>query len=325
VCPYVCADGRGLYLAMVQEAVEWQRFTAAIGRPDLCSDPRFVDVPARRANAPALVAILDALFASQPLAHWRAELDRRTVTFGVIAQVDELPNDPQLVANGVFRPVVGEGVRAGLRTVDSPIHLDGVAKRPAQRAPDLGEHGREILASLGYPAERIDALVREGVVREPVRNEQMTDATLRSLELLRRWTLILGVLQILVGCLVGLIPPTAVEWFRGIVMAHIEFTANGVLMIAIGLLTRELSLSQSALYVWFATLQFGTWTNGAAGVAAAFGGASSSFMPTLNEKFPPPHGSESALVTGLLLVCAVTIIVALVLTLYGLVRGGRRQ
>jgi hypothetical protein len=142
---------------------------------------------------------------------------------------------------------------------------------------------------------------------------------------LRRWTLILGVLQITLGCLVGLIPPTAVEWFRGIVMAHIEFTANGVLMIAIGLLTRELNLARPALLAWFATLQIGTWTNGAAGIAAAFSGASSAFMPTLNEKFPPPHGTGSALVTDLLLACAVTIIVALALTLIGLVRGGERQ
>ena len=59
---------------------------------------------------------------------------------------------------------------------------------------------------------------------------------------IRRWTLILGVLQVTVGCLVGLIPPGAVEWFRGIVMAHIEFTANGVLMIVLGLLVRELRL-----------------------------------------------------------------------------------
>jgi crotonobetainyl-CoA:carnitine CoA-transferase CaiB-like acyl-CoA transferase len=162
---YRCADERALYLAMVQEAVEWERFTDAIKRPELRSDPRFAEIPARRANAPALVAILDAIFASQPLAHWRAELDRFSVTFGIIASVGDLPDDPQLNANGVFRPVEGPGVRPGLRTVDSPIHLDGAAKRPATRPPDIGEHGREILRSLGYAADRIDALVRDGVVR----------------------------------------------------------------------------------------------------------------------------------------------------------------
>jgi hypothetical protein len=139
-------------------------------------------------------------------------------------------------------------------------------------------------------------------------------------ENLRRWTLVLGVLQITIGCMIGFIPPSAVEWFRGIVMAHIEFTANGILMIAFGFLVRELRLAPSALKVWFATLQIGAWTNGAAGVAAAFIGASSRLMPTINEKFPPPHGTDSPIVSGLLQLCAVTIMVALLLTLYGLLR-----
>ena len=138
---------------------------------------------------------------------------------------------------------------------------------------------------------------------------------------LRRWTLILGVLQITIGCMVGFIPPTAVAWFRGIVMAHIEFTANGVLMVVFGFLVSELCLNKTAFKLWFATLQIGTWTNGAAGVAAAFIGASSKLMPTLNEKFPPPLGTDNPIVSGLLMLCGVTIIVALLLTIYGLLRS----
>jgi len=140
-------------------------------------------------------------------------------------------------------------------------------------------------------------------------------------ENLKRWTLVLGVLQITVGCIVGFIPPSSVAWFRGIVMAHIEFTANGVLMVAFGFLVKELRLRPFALGVWFLTLQLGTWTNGAAGVAAAFVGASSNLMPTINEKFPPPHGTNSLIVSGSLQICGVTIMVALLLTLYGLLRS----
>lgn len=66
---------------------------------------------------------------------------------------------------------------------------------------------------------------------------------------LRRWTLILGVLQITVGCLVGFIPPTAVQWFRGILMSHIEYTANGVLMVVLGLLVPELRLHTTSLKI----------------------------------------------------------------------------
>lgn len=147
----------------------------------------------------------------------------------------------------------------------------------------------------------------------------MTDTDMvRLKDTLRHWTLLLGVLQVTIGCMVGLVPPSAVAWFRGIVMAHIEFTANGVLMIAFGFLLRELRLGPSTLKAWFATLQIGTWTNGAAGVAAAIIGASSKLMPTINEKFPPPYGTDNPIVSGLLQLCGVTILVALLLTLYGL-------
>ncbi len=44
----------------------------------------------------------------------------------------------------------------------------------------------------------------------------MTADTTRLKASLRRWTPALGVPQVAFGCVVGLIPPTAVEWFRGI-------------------------------------------------------------------------------------------------------------
>lgn len=149
----------------------------------------------------------------------------------------------------------------------------------------------------------------------------MTDSAGALKSTIRRWTLLLGVLQITVGCCVGFIPPSAVEWFRGIVMAHIEFTVNGILMIVLGLLVRELSLNAPLLKVWFATLQIGTWTNGGAGLVAAFLGSSSKLMPTINEKFPPPNGTENMIVTGVLQLCGITIMIALLLTLYGLWAG----
>lgn len=135
---------------------------------------------------------------------------------------------------------------------------------------------------------------------------------------LRRWTLILGVAQITIGCLVGLIPPTAVPWFRGIVMAHIEFTINGVLMVAFGFLVTEMRLRAGLFKLWFALLQVGTWSNGAAGLIAGLSGFASVLMPTLAAKFPPPAGPDHWAVTGMLQLCGITILLALVLTLWGL-------
>ena len=139
-------------------------------------------------------------------------------------------------------------------------------------------------------------------------------------EQLRRWVLMIGIAQVLFGCLVGFIPPTAVPWFRGIVMAHMEFTANGMLMTLMGLMTRELHLGAVAWRVWFWTLVIGTWTNGAAGLVGAFSGQSSALLSTANQNFPAPGGAANATVTGLLMVCGVTIVIALVLTLVGLAK-----
>jgi hypothetical protein len=132
--------------------------------------------------------------------------------------------------------------------------------------------------------------------------------------------LLLGVVQVTVGCLVGFIPPTAVEWSRGIVMAHIELTSNGVLMIVFAMLVGELHLGAAALWAWFGLLQIGTWANGVAGLVAAFTGYSSRLMPSISKLFPPPRGLDHPAVTGLLMLCGVTILLALLLTIVGLFR-----
>ena len=94
-------------------------------------------------------------------------------------------------------------------------------------------------------------------------------------------------------------------------------------MIAFGFLVNELKRERTALKIWFATLQVGTWTNGTAGLVGAIIGYSSSLMPTLNEKFPAPYGHDHPVVSGILQVCGVTIMVALALTIYGLLRTTR--
>jgi len=74
-------------------------------------------------------------------------------------------------------------------------------------------------------------------------------------ERIRFLTLLLGVIQVTMGCLVGLIPPDAIAWYRGLVMAHIQFTANGVLLVVQGFLLREMVLSPLLLRFWFVSIQ----------------------------------------------------------------------
>jgi formyl-CoA transferase len=75
-------------------------------------------------------------------------------------------NDPQLQANNIVVPLEGAGENLKL-TISSPIQVHGVAKVPARRAPDLGEHNDEVLQELGLDAKEIERLRANGVIGKP--------------------------------------------------------------------------------------------------------------------------------------------------------------
>ncbi len=160
---YVCRDDRWFLLAMVQEDKDWHRLVECTGRPELVSDPRFQTTAARRDNAQALMGILDEVFSSNDYAYWRARMNEHSITFGEVAQAPDLPADPQMIANGVFVDFEAKQAEA-LRTIDSPITIDGQQKVVPHPPPQLGEHTDEILASLGYGDEEIGVLRERGVI-----------------------------------------------------------------------------------------------------------------------------------------------------------------
>jgi crotonobetainyl-CoA:carnitine CoA-transferase CaiB-like acyl-CoA transferase len=128
-----------------------------IGRPDLLTDARFTDPAKLAANTAELTAILDEVFAAQPMAHWREVFDQTHITFGEVKAPSEVVNDPQLRANGIVIPLDGAGGKL-TSTISSPIQVHGVTKVPARRAPALGEHNEEVLKQIGFSANDIDGL-----------------------------------------------------------------------------------------------------------------------------------------------------------------------
>jgi crotonobetainyl-CoA:carnitine CoA-transferase CaiB-like acyl-CoA transferase len=135
----------------------------AIDRTDLLTDPRFSDPAKLVQNMPQLTAILDEVFGSQPMAHWYEILNGVHVTFGAVRGPQEVINDPQLRVNEIVVPLEGAGGNLS-STISSPIQVHGVAKVPARRAPELGEHNDEILKDLGFDAKTIDSLRVSGAV-----------------------------------------------------------------------------------------------------------------------------------------------------------------
>jgi len=158
---YRAADGTWFVLIVTPDRVA--AVAKAIGRPDLLTDPRFSDPAKLTANMPQLVAILDEVFGAQPMAHWYEVFGGAHVTFGAVRGPEEVINDPQLRANDIVVPLEGAGGKL-TSTISSPIQVHGVAKVPARRAPNLGEHTEEILGELGFDAKGIEGLRASGAV-----------------------------------------------------------------------------------------------------------------------------------------------------------------
>jgi hypothetical protein len=134
--------------------------------------------------------------------------------------------------------------------------------------------------------------------------------------------LIGGIGMVLFGCFIGLIPPPAVQHFRSIVTAHIEFTANGMLLSILGLIMPYLNLGRGTKFFLELTAYWGTASNGGAFLISAFTGYGTELAPTVHKQFPFPNGIKgfySSMVTACLLSCGVTIIIALFLTVAGLI------
>ena len=158
---YRAADDTWFVLIVQPEKLK--AVAEGIGRTDLLTDPRFSDPKKLMENMPQLTAILDEVFAAQPMSHWYEVFSGAKVTFGAVRGPQEVINDPQLRANDIVVPIEGAGDSI-TSTISSPIQIHGVTKVSAKRAPEIGEHNKEILQELGFDPTQIDSFVASGVL-----------------------------------------------------------------------------------------------------------------------------------------------------------------
>lgn len=111
-------------------------------------------------------AEMQAIFASRTRDEWFALLKDKDVCVTPVLSIEEAVNSEQVRARGGIveheHPVAGR-----TRLLATPILMQSGRPGIRRGAPAQGEHGAEILASLGYGAEEISALAARGVVLAP--------------------------------------------------------------------------------------------------------------------------------------------------------------
>jgi crotonobetainyl-CoA:carnitine CoA-transferase CaiB-like acyl-CoA transferase len=159
---YRTADGRFISLVMLESDRYFGDLVTLLGRPELATDPRFLDTAARAANSAACVGALDELFAQKTLAEWKPILARAKGVWAPVQSPSELLVDPQALANGYIREVEAKSGTV-FRMVPSPLQFD---ERPPDltRAPEHGEHTDEVIGALGYDQDALLELKIKGVI-----------------------------------------------------------------------------------------------------------------------------------------------------------------
>ena len=155
------ADGGRLFIGVVTDT-QWEVFCREFGEPQLAADPRLKTNGMRVKERGWLIPKVNEITRRHKLADLAAKLEAIGLPFAPIAKPWDLLDDPHLnAAGGLLETKINS---KSIRVPALPISLDG--KRLAKRSdpPRVGQHGRELLAELGYGAAELDALVAQRVV-----------------------------------------------------------------------------------------------------------------------------------------------------------------
>ena len=160
---YEAEDGRWLQFSMVRTRSEFSGMLAVLGLADMIDDERFATPAARIENGPIMVERMTALIAERPSGEWLTAFEAADVPAALVATLEDLDSDPQLLANGILMQPEHEEIPMPWM-IDHPVNVDALPRATIRPAPDLGEHTDTILAELGYDAAERATLRTDGVI-----------------------------------------------------------------------------------------------------------------------------------------------------------------
>ena len=140
----------------------WERFCNILGAPEWIDDARYHDKAARSVNRDALNAEINRRLAAHDRAHWVRQFNEGGVACGLINDMSEVFDEPQIRHLGMVKKVVSRW-HGEQRLVGQPVQLERTPGTIARAAPRRGEHSEEILSELGLSGDELARMKAAGV------------------------------------------------------------------------------------------------------------------------------------------------------------------
>ncbi len=156
-------EGELVFVGVVTDT-QWKVFCEAFGLQELLADPALKTNPQRVVARPKILPIVTDIFSKMRKQDLMAKCDELGLPFAPIAKPEDLFDDPHLNAKGGLVPVTMPHSGIKTKVPGLPMEMDGARLGTRLDIPKIGEHTREVLASLGYDAAAITKLIDENSV-----------------------------------------------------------------------------------------------------------------------------------------------------------------
>ncbi len=160
-------EGELVFVGVVTDT-QWKVFCESFGLTDLLRDPALKTNPQRVEARPQILPIVTEIFAKMGKQELMDRCEKLGLPFAPIAKPEDLFDDPHLNASRGLTPVtLNNGVKTKVPVL--PIEMDGQRFGTRIDIPQVGEHTREVLKSVGYGDAEVDGLISGKVVAASTR------------------------------------------------------------------------------------------------------------------------------------------------------------
>ena len=161
---YQCKGGAWLRISNPQPARYWKPFVEALGIQHILEDPTIPGAEDGTVQSPELMKLIEDTFASKTFEEWDAIFRRYGFIYARIQTIDELPDDPQVIANDYITDFDHPDMGA-VKVCNFPVAFSETPATIQSAAPELGQHTEDVLIEeLGYDWEDIGRFQEAGAI-----------------------------------------------------------------------------------------------------------------------------------------------------------------